>query len=469
VVAPRIHPFATLRTVDPREVALQNDLLRRLPGRDVGLALRQAVLEAVTTLQGRTPLDGVGDLAAQIAVHRMGPMATEPDPFLGSPRVRAELRLAGVGAMAWVETTLGAARELLAGVAREMGAEAPRASEVLTSFEAGVIEYLLGAVTGPVSQAVAGLAAWGPVTVGHVSLEPDDPDLGPSGPEGFLSLLGRVPLAGVITPFRLLIPRAVLPGSRRRGHDASRGTSATTASSSEPTASRSSRGPDPAPLLDRLATTPIPMSVEVARTRLHPEDVTLLTAGARVEVDPVATTDVDAVADLASGAPLVLVQSTARRATARVHGTLVHDGSRAGLRVTRIEIDDPTRSHLMTDPDAAVVDAANVSNAANAANDTIDTGVDADPSAVAPATAPDAVPGAAPTLADDVLVELRVELSRITLNLGELAALRAGEVIPLGVVPDGRVALVAGDQVVASGELVVHDGRLAVEITGGPA
>lgn len=62
-------------------------------------------------------------------------------------------------------------------------------------------------------------------------------------------------------------------------------------------------------------------------------------------------------------------------------------------------------------------------------------------------------------------VTLAVELARLTLPLGQLAALAPGEVLHLQTPIGEPVVLRAGDQVIAEGELVDIEGELGVRIT----
>jgi type III secretion protein Q len=63
-------------------------------------------------------------------------------------------------------------------------------------------------------------------------------------------------------------------------------------------------------------------------------------------------------------------------------------------------------------------------------------------------------------------VEVEVELTRITLRVGELATLRPGAVIPLRISPVDPVTLRIGDRVIARAELVEIDGELGARIIG---
>jgi type III secretion system YscQ/HrcQ family protein len=73
----------------------------------------------------------------------------------------------------------------------------------------------------------------------------------------------------------------------------------------------------------------------------------------------------------------------------------------------------------------------------------------------------------APTLdngIDDLMLTVRVELATRRLRLGELARLRANQVLDLGCVPTDPVDLVVDGRRVARGELVDIEGRLGVRI-----
>ena len=64
----------------------------------------------------------------------------------------------------------------------------------------------------------------------------------------------------------------------------------------------------------------------------------------------------------------------------------------------------------------------------------------------------------------DVPIEVSVELARFTLPLAELSSLRPGEILTSGVALTDRVALRAGDKVIAMGELIEVDGEVGVRI-----
>jgi type III secretion system YscQ/HrcQ family protein len=66
--------------------------------------------------------------------------------------------------------------------------------------------------------------------------------------------------------------------------------------------------------------------------------------------------------------------------------------------------------------------------------------------------------------AGDVPIELVVELARFEMPLAELAALRPGEVLGTGRAIGARVALRAGERMVALGELVDIDGEIGVRV-----
>lgn len=63
-------------------------------------------------------------------------------------------------------------------------------------------------------------------------------------------------------------------------------------------------------------------------------------------------------------------------------------------------------------------------------------------------------------------VEVEVELTRISLRVGELATLRPGAVIPLRISPVDPVTLRIGDRVIAKAELVEIDGEMGARIIG---
>lgn len=68
-----------------------------------------------------------------------------------------------------------------------------------------------------------------------------------------------------------------------------------------------------------------------------------------------------------------------------------------------------------------------------------------------------------------LLAEIPVELSAMIgvtrLPIGEMVKLGRGAVVPLGVVPESQVAISAGGQTIATGELSVTGDRVSVTIT----
>ena len=67
-------------------------------------------------------------------------------------------------------------------------------------------------------------------------------------------------------------------------------------------------------------------------------------------------------------------------------------------------------------------------------------------------------------LAPDVPIQLVAVVGRATTNVGDLIAVRAGQVIDLGRTPGETVDLVANGRLVARGELVEMDGKMGVRI-----
>lgn len=66
--------------------------------------------------------------------------------------------------------------------------------------------------------------------------------------------------------------------------------------------------------------------------------------------------------------------------------------------------------------------------------------------------------------AGDAPVDVVVEVARIAMPLGELAALRPGEVLVTGRALGERVTLRVGERTIALGELVDVDGEIGVRI-----
>ena len=65
----------------------------------------------------------------------------------------------------------------------------------------------------------------------------------------------------------------------------------------------------------------------------------------------------------------------------------------------------------------------------------------------------------------DVEVELSIELARLELPIAEVAALAPGVVVTTGRLVGERVAVRAGDRVIAWGELVDVEGEVGVRLT----
>ncbi len=65
----------------------------------------------------------------------------------------------------------------------------------------------------------------------------------------------------------------------------------------------------------------------------------------------------------------------------------------------------------------------------------------------------------------DVEVEVAIELARLEMPIAELAALAPGAVVTTGRLVGERVALRAGDRVIAWGELVDVEGEVGVRLT----
>ncbi|MFH1466323.1 MAG: FliM/FliN family flagellar motor C-terminal domain-containing protein [Pseudomonadota bacterium] len=66
-------------------------------------------------------------------------------------------------------------------------------------------------------------------------------------------------------------------------------------------------------------------------------------------------------------------------------------------------------------------------------------------------------------------VEVVVELGRVRLTLRELAALGPEDVVELDQPAYRPLALVVGDQVIARGELIMHNDTLSLQITEIPS
>jgi len=72
---------------------------------------------------------------------------------------------------------------------------------------------------------------------------------------------------------------------------------------------------------------------------------------------------------------------------------------------------------------------------------------------------------AASTFLHQIPVDVIVELGRVRLTLRELASLGPDDIVELDQPAYRPLALVVGDQVIARGELVMHNETLSLQIT----
>ena len=75
-----------------------------------------------------------------------------------------------------------------------------------------------------------------------------------------------------------------------------------------------------------------------------------------------------------------------------------------------------------------------------------------------------AISAGAPPLGDDLPIEVCLELARFSLSLGELAELRAGDVLDAGRPLGTHVCLTAGGRTLAIGELCEVDGDVGMRV-----
>jgi flagellar motor switch protein FliN/FliY len=91
--------------------------------------------------------------------------------------------------------------------------------------------------------------------------------------------------------------------------------------------------------------------------------------------------------------------------------------------------------------------------------------VEAAPVLDTPAPAPAPAPAPSVEMVYDLELELMVELGQARLPLGELLALRPGSRFPLEQQHDDPLLIYLGNRLIARGEALVVDGRLAVRVT----
>jgi flagellar motor switch protein FliN/FliY len=62
-------------------------------------------------------------------------------------------------------------------------------------------------------------------------------------------------------------------------------------------------------------------------------------------------------------------------------------------------------------------------------------------------------------------LKVRIELGRTRMHVQQVMSVRSGAVVPLEAPDDSRVDVYVGDQLVARGEVLVHDGNICVRVT----
>jgi flagellar motor switch protein FliN/FliY len=74
-------------------------------------------------------------------------------------------------------------------------------------------------------------------------------------------------------------------------------------------------------------------------------------------------------------------------------------------------------------------------------------------------------PGPQDAFLNQIPVDVVVELGRVRMTLRDLAALGPDDIVELDQPAYRPLALVVGDQVIARGELVMHNDTLSIQIT----
>lgn len=416
---PVVDRFADAPSI-PRAIAdAVSHLARCLPTSEQAAPLGRAVNEALAGLQG-TAIDEPRSLCS------IGPLQSATNSLVEGVQLRAYVRC-DQGDLV-VEMPLGHARAV---VSRILGTRLEGGgSDLVTELERGVFSYLLD----PLLIAAAGvLGAAGPREVRALGCETGPLDAGRG--EAAALFTGNVTFAGIAAPFRLV----VAPGALRAIGESLR-------------ASARDNGiadPDWSTL---LASAPVDFAAILCRAALPADEIARLQPG-DVIVFPDSTVTIDDDANWSGALELV---STASRSGARI---LVERAAAGDITTTAGE--------LRPSPIALRVTACLPRSVPNtSANDSEGSRVTDTSSrdATADHTSASTVGHDTTAFVHDLPVVVRVELGRVGLTLGQVAALRPGDILELAKDPAEPVALVVEDRVIGRGEIVRVEGELGVRV-----
>ncbi len=414
---PVVDRFADAPSI-PRAIAdAVSRLARHLPTPEQAAPLGRALNEALAGLQGSA-------ISETRSFFSIGPLDSVTTSSVEGVQLRAYVRCDQGDIV--VEAPFTHARAIVAsilGTRLEGGG-----SDLVTELERGVFSYLLD----PLLVAAAGvLGAAGPREVRALGCETGPLDAGRG--ETAALFTGVVTLAGIAAPYRLV----VASGALRAISESLR------ASALE----NGVEGPDWSKL---LASAPVNFAAILCRAALSAEEIARLQPG-DVLVFPNAEATIDDDSNWSGALELV---NTASRSGARIlverdasAAAPAHDSgpSSTALRVVACL----PRSVAIT----SAITSANDSEGSRVTDTSGRISSDRDSSDRDPAA-----------FVHDLPVVVRVELGRVGLTLGQVAALRPGDILELAKDPAEPVALVVEDRVIGRGEIVRVEGELGVRV-----
>lgn len=434
----QLYQFEDLPLVARADLRARRASARLLPEPEARQGLIRVVAEALTRLRGSGPnrsdspcfageLQGLAHGPAGLDTWTAGPHTVRIEILLGRDDLRAVL-----------EFPLGPVRAVLGAVV-EVAPERLGASDLLTEVERGMLAYLADRVACLVTTRLPSLAPLTPLVIRDVVTETCPPDWGAPGPAGWYAVSAVAGVAGVSLPLRLLVPVGALEVARRAGvspgYDAGRVRRAS--------------------WLRAVGSAPVTFAGHLGSTQLPARELGALEVGDVLVFAP----GVEIGQELSLRGPIDLV--TPDDGLHRIEGEILEvatgrcvlrlrefrggEGGGAGAGSTaRVHFPGPGRQTDCEEQEEKDI-------------------MTQDPESTQPPVEGDAV-AAGRRVAEDIPIDVRVELGRMRLTVRELAELTPGAIVELHRDPAAPVALVVGDRIVASGDLVRVDGELGVRI-----
>lgn len=453
--------FDDVPSFDRAEAQAVDEVARLAPGPEGIRALRTALAKILHELRSEEDSlpQGAGEDGSTPVHHperitiRDAGLASRDSWTPGAYSVRIIYGLGGEARRAIVEIPLASARSL---IGRVVGVAPSRlgASDLLTPVEQGILAFFSERIAG-LADSVPFLSPLLPTPVLDIVSESASISWGPEGAKSWYSISGSVLVVGTTVPFRLLLPWAMLRHLRVRYEATSEG--------QERAHARSARFRHP------LSSVPVTLTGRIGRIGLR-----------RAELEEIESNDVVLLDDGTSSPGFQ---------EGRLTGTirLAFDGAEEGAGSIEVDLehDEPPqpseRAGTTSAPQARLGDARSVTvrvkrllpgQTIRGRNGRIrkvnpKEGNEAESTDVPRAKGPNAStprhPEAA-ALAEEAPVQVRVELGRIRMTLGELAELAPGAILDLRKDPEQPVALMVEDRMIARGELVRIEGALGVRI-----